>query len=68
MTKIYKSPVLINDKNLSKIVLSNRVPVGKKGCKYFIWYEDGKNVRLLCIMVPIMTAYRRDFDETRYIW
>ena len=68
MTKIYKSPVLINDKNLSKIVLSNRVPFGKKGCKYFIGYEDGKNVRLLYIMVPIMTAYRRDFDETRYIW
>ena len=61
----YKSPALINDKEISKIVVSNRVPFGKKSCKYFIGYEDGKNVRLLNIMFAKMIAYRRDFGETR---
>ena len=46
-------------------MVSNRVPFGKRGCKYFVGYEDGKNVRLLYIMFLKMTAYRRDFGETR---
>ena len=61
----YRSPALISDKDINKIVVSNKVPFGKRGCKYFVAYEDGKNVRLLYIIFPKMTAYRRDFGETR---
>ena len=39
----------------------------KEGCKYFIGCKDGKNVRPLCILLPKMRAYRRDFDETKYM-
>ena len=38
----YKSPILINDVDIGKIVVSNRVSFGKKGCKYFIVYEEEK--------------------------
>ena len=31
-----------------------------------ISYEDAK-IRLLCILLPKMNAYRRDFDETEYM-
>ena len=62
-----KNPILINDVEISKIVVSDKVPFGKRGFKTFIWYEDGKKARPLCVMLPKMSAYRRDFDETRYM-
>ena len=39
----------------------------KKGFKYFIGYKDAGKNRPLCIFFPKMSAYRRDFDETKYI-
>ena len=44
------------------------IDISEKGFKYFIGYEDdSKKNMLLCIMVPKMSAYRRDFDETKYM-
>ena len=43
------------------------VSFGKKGFKYFICYKDNKKIRPLCIFLPKMSAYRRDFDETTYM-
>ena len=43
------------------------VVFGKKGFKYFIGYKDAKKLRPLRIFLPKMSAYRRDFDETKYI-
>ena len=37
--------------DITKIVLSNKVPFGIKGFKYFIGNKDDKKVRPLCIMV-----------------
>ena len=39
----------------------------KKGFKYFIGYKDAKKIKPLCIFLPKMTSYRKDFDETKYI-
>ena len=50
-----------------KIVVSNKVPFGKKGFKYFVIYKNAKKIKLLCIFLPEMSAYRTDFDETKYI-
>ena len=50
--------------DINKIVVSNKVSFGKKGFKYFIGYKDAK-IRPLCIFLPKMSAYRRDFDETK---
>ena len=42
------------------------VPFGQKDFKYFIGYRDDRKVKLLCIMLPKMSACRRDFEKTKY--
>ena len=37
----------------------------KKGFKFFIGYKNAKKIRPLCILLPKMSAYRKDFDETK---
>ena len=39
----------------------------EKGFKYFISYKESKKFMPLCIFLPIMSAYRKDFDETKYV-
>ena len=36
----YKSPILRNDLNINKIVVSNKLHFGKQNFKYFISYKD----------------------------
>ena len=60
-----KSQISIDDVNVDRRVVSNRVPFGKKGFKYFIGCEDGKTVRTLCITLPKMNAYMKDFNESK---
>ena len=63
----HKGPISINSIDINKIVVSKNVSFGKKGFNYSIGYKDGKNARPLCILLPKMSAYRRDFDETKYM-
>ena len=63
----HKRPVSIKNVDINKIVVSNKVSFGKKGFKYFIGYKDGK-IKPLCIFLPKMRAYRKDFDETKFIF
>ena len=63
----HKNPISVYDVNINRIVVSNMVHFGKKGFKYFICYKDSKKVRSLCVILPRMSSYRRDFDETRYL-
>ena len=46
--------------------MSNEVSLGKKDFKYFIGYKDAK-VGPLCIFLPKMIIFSRDFDETEYV-
>ena len=48
-----------------KIVVSNKGFFGKKGFKYFIGYRDTKKIRPLCIFLPKINTFRRDFDKTK---
>ena len=41
------------------------VSFNKKGFKYLIGYKDDKKVRPLWISLRKMSAYRKDFDETK---
>ena len=50
------------------MVVPNQVSFGKKEFKYFIGYKDAENIKPLCIFLPKMTAYRKDFDETKHIY
>ena len=44
------------------------VSFGKKDFKYLIGYKDANKNRPFCIFLPKMSSYRRDFDETKYIY
>ena len=59
-----KSNNWINNIDIYKIVVSNKVSVGKNGFKHFICKDDKK----LCILLPIIRASNRDFDETKYVF
>ena len=49
----HKMPILIYDRSIDRIVVPNKVPIGRKGFKYFIGYEiDYKKVKPLCVMHP----------------
>ena len=62
----HKSPISINNIDINKTVVSNKVSFSKKGFKYFIGYKYGKK-RPLRILLLKMSAYRRDFDKTKYM-
>ena len=59
----YKSYITINNIDINKIAVSNKVPFIKKDFKYFIGYKEAKKVRPLCIFFPKTGEYRRDFDK-----
>ena len=63
----YKRPISIKNIALNKIVVSNKVFLCIKGFKYFIGYQDAK-LRPLSIFLPKMSAYRKDFHETKCIF
>ena len=42
----HKSPISIYDVNVDIIIVSNRVPIGRKSFKYFIGYEAGEKIGL----------------------
>ena len=63
----YKSPILIDYIDINKIVVSNKISYGKNDFKYFIGYKDAKRIRPLCILLPKISAYRRNFDETKCV-
>ena len=63
-----KTPVLIQDVKIDRIVVSNKVPLGKKRFKYFVGYrDDSEKVISLCIMLSKMSACRRDLAQTKYM-
>ena len=59
-----ENPILINDIDINKIVVSNELCFGKKDLYYFIGYKDAAKIRLPCIFHP----KKRDFDKTRWMY
>ena len=54
---------------INEIVVSSSIFFfGKKDFKYFIGYKDGKTIRHLCIFLPKLSAYKSDFDKTKYMY
>ena len=52
---------MIYDVDINAILVSHKVSFGENGFKYFIGYKDSTKVRPLCVMLPKISAYRRDF-------
>ena len=63
----HKESISIKNIDINKIVVSNKVSFGKKAFKYFIGYKYAKKIRPLCIFLLKISAYRKDFDETKYM-
>ena len=61
----YKRPISTDNIDVDKIVVSNKISFGKNDFKYFIGYKNAKKIRRLCIFLPKMSAYRRNFDKTK---
>ena len=54
---------MINDIDINKIVVSNKLPIGKQDFKYFIGYKDSEKIRYICVFRWQMIIYKRNFDE-----
>ena len=63
----HKETISMKNIDIKKIVVSNKVSFVQKRFKYFIAYKDAKKIRPLCIFHPKMTAFRKDFDETKFM-
>ena len=61
----YKRPTSIDNIDVDKIVVSKKVSFDKNRFEYFIDYKDTKKIGPLLIFLPKMSAYRRDFDNTK---
>ena len=48
----HKSPVLTNEIDINKIVVSNTFPFGKQDFKCFIGHKDNKKIKPLSIFFP----------------
>ena len=54
--------------NIDRTVVSTKLPFGKEGFKYFIWYKnDEQKVMPLPITLLKMNPYRRDSDGIKYM-
>ena len=59
----YKRPISRDNREVNKIAVSNKIFFGKNNFKYLIGYKDAK--KPLCIFLPKMSPYTRDFDKTK---
>ena len=70
----YKSPILINDKDINEIVVSNKFPSGKQNFKYFTVYknkenkENNKRIRPSWIYFLEMNVCKRYSDKTKWMY
>ena len=54
-----KIPISINDIDINKIVVSNKLSFGKQDFKYFIGFKDSEKNRPLCIFCPQMIISKK---------
>ena len=65
---LYKNKKLFNihDLDFNKILFSKRESYGKKNSlKYFIGYNDDDVIRPLCIKLPQIISYVKNFDSNK---
>ena len=58
-----KQPVDLMSVNVVQIVVSDKFKYSDKGFKYFIGYQEGEIVKLLCIILPQMSGYIKYFEN-----
>ena len=50
---------------VDQIVASEKFKHTDNGYKYFMGYQEGENVKLLCIILPQMSGYIKYFEKGR---
>ena len=54
----HKTPILLGDVDIEKVLVSNKIPSGEKNCKYFIGYlYDNHKVKPLHLVLPKTSAF-----------
>ena len=71
-TKFYrnKTPILLKDVDIEKVLVSNKISFGEKNYKYFTgyWY-DNRKVKSLYIMLPKTSTYVKRYDgQTKWMY
>ena len=71
-TKFYrnKTPILLKDVDIEKVLVSNKISFGEKNYKYFTcyWYDNHK-VKSLYIMLPRTSTYVKRYDgQTKWMY
>ena len=56
-------PIGLKSVNVNQIVVSDRFKHSDEGFKCFIGYQDDEIVKLLCIILPQMSAYIKYFEN-----
>ena len=50
--------------NVDETVVSDKFKRSDAGFKYFIGYQEGEIVKLLCIILPQMSGYIKHFENS----
>ena len=58
-----KQPIDLDLVNVDQRVVSHKFKHRDGGFKYFIGYKEGKIVKPLCVILPHMTGYIKDFEN-----
>ena len=58
-----KQPMNLMSVNVDQIVLSDKFKHNNEGFKYFISYQEGEIIKLLCIILPQMSGYIKYFKN-----
>ena len=61
----YKRPISIDNIGVDKTVAIKKVSLDKNRFKYFIGYKDTKKIGPLLIFLQKMSAYKREFHNTK---
>ena len=65
-----KTPILLKDVDIEKVIVPNKILLGEKNYKYFIGYfYDDRKVKPLHLMLPKTSAYVKSFDgQTKWMY
>ena len=56
---------MLDSVDLSKIVVSSRWKLNDETCKYFCGYLNNDVIKPLCVILPQMNGYIKDFEDDR---
>ena len=60
---ISEEPIYLMSVNIDQIVVSDKFKHSDEGFNYFVGYQEGEIVKLLCIILPQMSGYIKYFEN-----